>query len=148
MSRVARLAFDQGWRFQFLRYITIGGIVFVVDVGSFKLLLGTKIALFFVTTIAYGLAISAHFTLNKFVNFRAHDRPVHHQAANYFWIAFVGWIITLVVVELGTHRFGLAPFVAKLGAVVINLPIGFLGHRFVTFGNGFLAALRRLGVMR
>lgn len=146
MSSVTRLAFDQGWRFQFLRYVTIGGIVLAVDVGSFKLLLGTKIALFFVTTTAYALAICTHFTLNKFINFRAHNRPVHHQAANYAWIALAGWIITVAVVEIGTHRFGLAPLLAKLAAVVINLPIGFLGHRFVTFGNGFFAALRRIGV--
>ena len=145
MSSVTRLAFDQGWRYQFLRYITIGGIVFVVDIGSFKLLLGTKLVLFFVTTTAYALALSTHFTLNKFANFRAHDRPTHHQAANYAVIAFVGWVITLIVVETGTHRFGVAPLEAKLVAVVINLPIGFFGHRFITFGSGFLAALRRIG---
>lgn len=142
MSSVTRLAFDQGWRYQFLRYITIGAIVFVVDIGSFKLLLGTNIALLFVATISYGLAICTHFTLNKFANFRSHDRPVHHQAANYAFVSGIGWLVTVLIVEVGVTRFHVTPLFAKLVAVAINVPIGFLGHRTFTFGSGILATLR------
>ncbi|HTA40255.1 MAG TPA: GtrA family protein, partial [Candidatus Acidoferrales bacterium] len=77
---VTRFYEDRTWPFQLARYLTIGGIVFCIDVGSFAALLRAGVPLLVTTTIAYGFGIASHFTLNKYVNFRAHDRPVHAQA--------------------------------------------------------------------
>lgn len=141
---------DRSWPFQLARYLTIGGFVFAVDFGSFALVLRLGWPLLVVATLSYGLGIATHFTLNKYVNFRAHDRPVHSQALTYGAVAFVCWLTTLLIVKgtfafavpyLGAYRAGVA---GKLAAVAVNIPLGFLGHRYLTFGRGIAATLRDL----
>jgi putative flippase GtrA len=132
---------DRTWPFQLARYLTIGGLVFCIDVGSFTALLRAGVALLVTTTISYGLGIVSHFTLNKYVNFRAHDRPVHSQAVTYGIVAFVCWVTTLGIVR-GAVALGVPPLGGKLLAIAFNLPLGFLGHRYLTFGRGIVSVIR------
>jgi putative flippase GtrA len=134
---------DTSWPYQLARYLTIGGFVFAIDIGSFALLLRSRLALLLVASIAYGLGILAHFTLNKYVNFRAHHRPLADQATTYGIVAFVCWLTTLAIVKLATGV-GVPPLGAKVIAVALNIPIGFWGHRTLTFGHGIVNAVRRL----
>ena len=140
-SLAARFYEDRAWPFQLARYLTIGGIVFCIDVGSFAGFLRLGIPLLVTTTISYGLGIGSHFTLNKYVNFRAHDRPVHSQAVTYGIVAFVCWLTTLGIVK-GAVALGAPPIGGKLLAIAFNLPLGFLGHRYFTFGRGIVATIR------
>jgi putative flippase GtrA len=140
---MTRFYVDRTWPFQLARYLTIGGIVFCIDVGSFAALLRAGIPLLVTTTISYGLGIGSHFTLNKYVNFRAHDRPVHSQAITYAAVAFVCWLTTLGIVK-GAVLLGAPPLGGKLLAIAFNLPLGFLGHRYLTFGRGIVSAIRGL----
>jgi putative flippase GtrA len=137
-----RLYEDRAWPFQLARYLSIGGMVFCIDVGLFALLLHARWPLLPVATLSYGAGVIAHFTLNKYVNFRAHDRPVHLQASNYSIVAFACWLTTLAIVKLAV-AFGVPPLAGKLAAVAVNVPVGFLGHRNVTFGRGVFAMLFR-----
>jgi putative flippase GtrA len=147
MIRVARRLYEERtWPFQLARYLSIGAFVFCVDFGLFALLLRAHWPLMLAATASYGVGVATHFTLNKYVNFRAHDRPVHHQASTYGAIVFTCWLITLLVVNVAVG-FGIPALGAKLIAVAINVPIGFLGHRHLTFGRGILHLLR-LGAWR
>jgi putative flippase GtrA len=138
---VERFYEDRTWPFQLARYATIGGIVLCIDVGTFAGLLRAGVALLLTTSIAYGLGIATHFTLNKYVNFRAHDRPVHSQAITYGIVAFICWLTTLGIVRSAV-ALGLPPLGGKLLAIAFNLPLGFLGHRYLTFGRGILSTVR------
>jgi putative flippase GtrA len=138
---VSRFYEEKSLPFQLARYLTIGGIVFCIDVGSFAGFLRLGIPLLVTTTIAYVLGITSHFTLNKYVNFRAHDRPVHSQAVTYAVVAFVCWLTTLGIVK-GAVLLGVPPLGGKLLAIAFNLPLGFFGHRHLTFGRGILPVIR------
>jgi putative flippase GtrA len=140
---ITRFYEDRSWPYQLARYLTIGGLVFCIDVGSFAAFLHIGIALLVTTTISYGLGIASHFTLNKYVNFRAHDRPVHSQAITYGIVAFICWLTTLAIVK-GAVALGLPPLGGKLLAIAFNLPLGFLGHRYFTFGRGIVHTIRGL----
>ncbi|HTX59255.1 MAG TPA: GtrA family protein [Verrucomicrobiae bacterium] len=132
---------ERSWPYQLARYLTIGGLVFVVDIGAFTLFLRLHWWLPAGTATAYALGVIAHFTLNKYVNFRAHDRSVHSQAVTYG--AVVGFcLLTTLAIVSGAVALGLPPLAGKLLAVAANVPIGFLGHRHLTFGRGILASLR------
>lgn len=136
-----RLYEERTWPFQLARYLSIGSFVFCVDFGLFALLLRAHWPLMLVTTTSFGVGVATHFTLNKYVNFRAHERPVHHQASTYGVVVFACWLITLGVVKVAVS-FGMPPLVGKLIAVAVNVPIGFLGHRYLTFGRGIVHAFR------
>jgi putative flippase GtrA len=140
---IKKILHEDRWRYQLLRYGAIGSIVFVIDVGSFRALLEVSRYLAVAATLSYALAVCVHFTLNKYANFRKHDRRVREQASTYIVVAFICWCTTLAVVEGGVAT-GLSPLVSKIAAVALNIPIGFAGHRFLTFGPGIIAATRRL----
>jgi len=143
LKLAARFYEDRSMPFQLARYLSIGGLVFCVDIGTFTGLLRSGWPLLVATTVAYGLGITTHFTLNKFINFRVHDRPVHHQASTYGAVAFLCWLTTLGIVR-GAVALGAPPLAGKLVAVGVNVPFGFLGHRYLTFGGGIRATVRRL----
>jgi putative flippase GtrA len=127
-----------------LRYLLIGGIVFVVDVGAFQLFLLTHLYVPLATTLSYGLAVVAHFTLNKFFNFKNFERSTLRQFRTYLLVVAVCWLITMLVIQIGINQLGLTPLQAKLIAVIVNIPIGFICHKYLTFGTGVRTKLRQL----
>jgi putative flippase GtrA len=143
MSVLARFYADKTWPFQLARYLSIGGLVTCVDVGTFALLLRTRLPLLAVVTASWALAVGTHFSLNKYVNFRAHDRPAHHQAATYAIVAGTTWLTTVLIVKAAV-AIGVPPLGGKIVAIAFNVPVGFLGHRHLTFGRGITATLKHL----
>ncbi len=140
---ITRIFQDRHWSFQAFRYVVIGAVVFVVDVGLFQLFVARGLALAMAATVAYGSALWAHFLLNKFMNFRSHDRATHEQASTYLVVSLVCWLVTLAVITFATNVLRMPPLQAKLLAVVVNLPIGFISNRFLTFGPGIIARGRQ-----
>ncbi len=152
-SFLRRLSDDRQTQLLFARYLLIGGFVFCLDIGSFQVFLKSgafrafgPYSLAVVTAASYLLAVATHFTLNRFLNFRNFERTIVQQARTYVVVAALCGAIQLAVVEGGVHILGLPPLVAKILAVAINVPIGFLGHRYLTFGHGIAGAIRRLRV--
>ena len=126
----------------FVRFLAIGTFVAAIDIGSLDGLLALGVYLPIATTISYGLAVSVHFTLNKYANFRSFSRPAFAQMQTYGAVAVFQWLIVLAIVEVGVH-FGFRADVSKAIAIVVNIPVGFFGHRHLTFGPGILAVIRR-----
>ncbi len=123
-------------------YLGIGTFVFVIDVGSFQLLLMAGMGSTLAVTLSFALAIVLHFNLNRFLNFKSFERSILHQLKTYLIVIFVCWMITILVIQTGVSWFGLSPVMAKVLAVAINVPIGFLGHRYLSFGQGLRARFR------
>jgi putative flippase GtrA len=142
MIQPSRLYTDPSWQYQLLRYLCIGGISAGCDIAVFVLLLAGRLPILVVATLSYGCGLAVHFTLNKYVNFRAHNRPIHHQASIYAMVAFICWLTTLVVIKSAVVM-GIPPLIGKLAAIVIGAPIGFFGHRRFTFGRGQAGVIRR-----
>jgi putative flippase GtrA len=140
---VRRLYTDHAWPFQLARYLSIGGLVTCVDVGTFAILLRLRWPLLAVITVAYSLGVAMHFSLNKYVSFRVHDRPLRRQAATYGVVAVTCWATTTAIVN-GAVALGIPPLLGKVLAIAFNIPIGFLGHRYLTFGPGISAAVRHI----
>jgi putative flippase GtrA len=137
-----KLIYPKWWP-SFLRYACVGGIVFFIDVGTFQLLILAQLYRPLATTIAYAIAVTSHFTLNKFFNFKNFDRSTWRQLRTYLVVVFFCWAITVIVIETSVSWLGIVPLIAKLMAIAINIPTGFLANRYFTFGVGIRATLRR-----
>jgi len=84
-----------------------------------------------------------HFSLNKYVNFRAHDRAIHLQAGTYVAITAITMPLSIMLVEILVVRFGMIPIEAKVLSVIALMPVTFSAHRFLTFGPGIVARLKK-----
>jgi putative flippase GtrA len=126
----------------FTAYVAIGGAVFCVDVGLFALLVREGRPPLLANVLAFGIASAFHFTLNRNWNFRNFDRPVAAQARTYGAVVVLAFSVSNAMLIVG-HALGLSPLAAKLSGNVLNLPLGFLAHRYLTFDRGIFAAGRR-----
>ena len=132
----------------FIAFVLIGSFVFVVDAGTFQILLLRGLPLALSATIAYALGIFTHFNLNRSLNFRNFDRSIGNQAITYAIVVAFCYVVTIGVIEGGVRLLGMVPLYAKIIAVVINAPLSFFGHRHLTFSHGIIAAVRRLQASR
>jgi putative flippase GtrA len=124
-------------------YAAIGALAVSIDVGLFRFFIGAGWIAESAAVCSGGASMAVHFTLNKYLNFRDHSRSLRDQLGTYAAVALVWWIVTLGVVAVMTRVFLAPPVVAKLVAVAINFPFGFLAQRYLTFGAGIAALVRR-----
>ena len=127
----------------FIAYVAIGGAVFCVDVGLFALLVGHGWPQLTANVVGFGIASAFHFMLNRNWNFRNFDRSMFAQARTYGVIVVLAFSVSNAMLLIG-HLIGLTPVQAKLAGNVLNLPLGFLAHRYLTFDRGILSAGQRL----
>ena len=127
---------------QFAAYVIIGALAVGVDLGALALLLRAHAAIWIAVSLAFLASVVVHFTLNKYYNFRNFDRPVAAQARTYLIIATVVWLFTLAWVEFFVRWFGLPVLLAKITVMPVNVVIGYLATRFLTFGPGIGSAVR------
>ncbi|NDD29204.1 MAG: GtrA family protein [Proteobacteria bacterium] len=128
----------------FLRYIAIGGFVFIIDFGSYAAILNNDITYWKAAAISQIIAFITHFLLNKHLNFRNHDRPTSQQFATYLVVALFCLGVGIAVVQWWIWIFGASrvnAYIAKCVAVGVNIPIGFIGHKKLTFGQGLKAVV-------
>lgn len=128
----------------FIGYVCVG----ILGVSLYIVLLWVFVrfgmAAFWAFSSAYVLAVAAQFLMNKYLNFRAFDRAIHHQAGTYVVVTALNYVIMISVEELGIHVLRVSPIWAYVISIPVNLPVGYLANRFLTFGPGIIAVLERL----
>lgn len=125
------------------RYVIIGALVFVIDVASFQALLREHAMLAVAATGSFGASLCTHFSLNRLWNFRNFERSGLAQFRTYMFVVAIQYAISLASIEIAV-TLGAAPIIAKVASVLLNFPVGFIGHRYLTFGSGLSAALRQI----
>jgi putative flippase GtrA len=125
-------------------YAAIGGIAFIIYFGLFNTMERYHVNLTIASSIAYFTSTATHFLLNRYANFRQFDRAVHDQARTFITIVVAQWLVTVALVHILTSR-GVLPIIAILVPVIVNLPIGFIANRYLTFGVGIVP---RVNAMR
>jgi putative flippase GtrA len=125
------------------RYLAIGAFVFCIDVATFAAFVDAHLILPAATSLSFGIATATHFTLNRVLNFRNFERTIVQQLGTYLIVAAICLAIQNAAVLVGVHLLLMPPLLAKIAGIAINIPIGFLGHRYLTFDRGIVARLRR-----
>jgi putative flippase GtrA len=143
MKRAVRSAlFDPRTRRQLTFYAAIGVLAVTIDLGTFRGLMSVDCIPEIAVIVSGVASMLVHFFLNKYVNFRNHDRTMRDQLGTYCAVVSVWWVVTLTVVAVMTRMFLTPPMLAKLIAVALNFPLGFFAQRHLTFGPGIAATLR------
>jgi len=117
---------------RFLRFATVGATVAVIDFSSVALLSRWFPPLAAVT-IAYCIAVTCHFSLNKFWVFRCRRNDYARQLVQYGTVIFINWVITISVVHVCLSTFTSNVLVAKLCAIPCATLCNFLLMQLVVF---------------
>jgi putative flippase GtrA len=118
---------------QFLAYLVIGGLSFLVELGSFELSLVAALPLPLASVLSFVLADVANYFLCIRLAFVAGRFSLQKEILRLAGIVLVGLSLNTAMVVLLSLRFGVAP----VGAKVLTLPIvliwSFLGRKFLVF---------------
>jgi putative flippase GtrA len=127
----------------FAGYVCVG----IAGVAFYMLLLWIFVRggmpAFWAFTGSYVLAVATQFLMNRYWNFRAFDRAIHHQAGTYVIVTAINYVIMIAVEEAAIHGLRVTPMWAYVISIPVCLPVGYLANRFLTFGPGIIAALKR-----
>lgn len=135
---------------QALRYYVVSAFAVAIDVSIFQVLAAGGAAAPVAAAISYPLAGAMHFTTNRSWTFGRPGRNAIAQIPAYLAVVATGWAATVAVVAYCTLSFHMPALPAKAAAMLVTLPIGFLGHKYITYGRGLRATVsavvRRLHV--
>lgn len=116
---------------QVVRFLAVGVVSYVVDIGTLWVLarrVGVPLAL--ATTIAFAASFVVNFGGNRFVVFPG-GGPAGRQVRRYLVVVALTYVGTLAVVLGGTHA-GVPLLVAKTVAVLLSAFFNFaVGRRWV-----------------
>ena len=118
--------------FRFLRFATVGGSVAVIDfsgVAIFSRVFPPLIAV----SIAYFIAVTCHFLLNKFWVFRCRRKDYAKQLVQYGGVILNNYVITIVVVQICLSTFTSNVLIAKLCAIPCATLCNFLLMQLIVF---------------
>lgn len=128
------------------KYLLIGGFVFLIDFSLYGACLSHHWTPFHAVSASQAVAMLIHYNLNKHFNFRSYEHPTHEQFVMYLLVAFFCIGVSNAVVWGWIFCFGSSTtslMLAKCAAVGVNIPIGFIGHKKLTFGKGLRGLLGR-----
>jgi putative flippase GtrA len=129
---------------QVVVYYIFSVCAMVIDFGGLTLLVRAGLPAPLAAGISFLTGSTFHFSANRWLNFKSFHRKPATQARTYFAIVAVAWVITVLTIYVIHDVLGHTVLIAKIVATAITLPMGFLGHRFLTFNAGLRAALRSL----
>ncbi len=123
-----------------IRYYCIGSASLAIDLCIFQIILllgGTPVI---AAVCSYAVAGVFHFTMNRIWTFKAFHRRAVLQVPAYGLVVATAWVITVCVVAWCTGVLHLNPLLAKFIAIGFTLPVGFFGHKYLTYGSGIIAS--------
>jgi putative flippase GtrA len=128
---------------QFVTYGSISVTALVLDLITYRFMIEHVIVPLALAT-GFTVSVTSHFSLNKYVTFRSHARPVAVQLRTYLIITGLLYVIALTVVETAIHAFHWSAMAAKLLSIPVTIPFGYLANKHLIFGPGVTATIARL----
>ena len=119
---------------QLVRFSCVGAIGYVVNLTVFAAcvhLLGIDYRV--AAGIAFLVAVTNNFLLNRHWTFEARHGHAGFQAARFFAVSLAAFAFNLVFLLVLVDSFGVAKVPAQAAAIAIATPISFLGNKLWSF---------------
>ena len=120
--------------FELVRFSAVGASGYVVNLATFAAcvhLFGVHYRL--AATLAFVVAVTNNFVLNRHWTFRAGDGHAGFQAMRFFAVSIAAFLFNLAVLELLVAGLEWPKLLAQASAIVAATPISFLGNKLWSF---------------
>jgi putative flippase GtrA len=117
---------------ELMRYCCVGGSGYLINLGVF-VLADPSMPYTLAFTVAFICAATSNFLWNRLWTFRVdHGRP-HHQYARFLGVSVAALVLDLVVLRALVELGGVPKPPAAAIAILMALPVSFLGNKLWTF---------------
>jgi putative flippase GtrA len=117
---------------ELVRYSCVGGSGYVINLGVF-IAADRDMSYMLAFTLAFVCAATNNFLWNRWWTFRVRHGVPHHQFARFLTVSAVALGLDLVVLRLLVEAAGVPKPVAAATAILMALPVSFLGNKIWTF---------------
>jgi putative flippase GtrA len=126
----------QNW-VELFKFLCVGGTGYALNLGVFALLaVALGVHHLAAATIAFAVAVSNNFWLNRHWTFGARDGHAGFQAARFFTVSLVAFLFSLGVLELLISAFAAPKVLAQAISLAAATPLNFIGNKMWSFGRG------------
>ena len=130
--------------YQPVRYYCVGATALFIDVCVFQTLILLGFVPVGAAALSYGAAGTVHFLSNRIWTFKAFHRTATAQVPAYAGVVLAAWVATVLIVGFCTANLHFSPLAAKFTAIAATVPMGFFGHKYLTFGIGLRSMANHL----
>ena len=121
---------------QLLRFGAVGGSGYVVNIAVFTLMIHAfGLGHIAAATVAFLVAVTNNFLLNRHWTFDAREGHAGFQAARFFVVSLVAFAFNLIALELLITRGGLPEVPAQALAIIAATPLSFVGNKLWSFSR-------------
>jgi putative flippase GtrA len=122
---------------QLFKFLCVGGTGYALNLLVFSLLaVALDVHHLVAATVAFLVAVTNNFWLNRHWTFAAGDGHAGFQAARFFAVSVLAFLFSLAVLELLVSGFGLPKVAAQALSLAAATPLNFLGNKMWSFGRG------------
>ena len=120
--------------YQFVRFGVVGASGYIVNLAIYAVLLELGLHYRGAATGAWVGAVLNNFWWNRHWTFDARDRHAGFQAARFFVVSFVAFVVSLGVLTLLVEA-GVAKLPAQALAIIAVTPLNFVGNKLWSFAR-------------
>jgi putative flippase GtrA len=121
---------------QLVKFCLVGGTGYVVNLTVFALAAGVlDVHHLAAAGLAYLVAVTNNFLLNRHWTFGAGDGHAGFQAARFFTVSTSAALVAAGVLELLVSVAGMAAVPAQALAIVVATPVNFVGNKMWSFSR-------------
>ena len=122
---------------QLIKFCAVGGSGYALNLAVFALCAVTLgIHHLVAATIAFIVAVSNNFWLNRHWTFGARDGHAGFQAARFFAVSVCAFLFSLAVLELLVAGLGVPKVASQALSIATATPLNFIGNKMWSFGAG------------
>jgi putative flippase GtrA len=119
---------------QLVRFALVGGVGFCVNVGVYALCVHVfSIDYRLAAVVAWMVAVTNNFVLNRHWTFAARDGSVRFQAIRFFVVSLLAFAASFLMLSALVELAGVAKVPAQAVAVAAATPLNFLGNKLWSF---------------
>jgi putative flippase GtrA len=122
---------------QLFKFGCVGGTGTALNLAVFTLFaVGLGVHHLVAATIAFLVAVTNNFWLNRHWTFGARDGHAGFQAARFFTVSTVAFAFQLGALEVLVSGLGSPKVLAQAISLVVATPLNFIGNKMWSFGQG------------
>src|SRR5688500_1959359 len=120
--------------FQLVRFSVVGGTGYVINLAVYSVLVEiAELHYIGAAVLAFCVAVTNNFLLNRHWTFRAAEGSAAFQAPRFLTVSLIALGFNLLVLELLVGAFGVHKILAQAAAVLAATPLNFVGNKLWSF---------------
>jgi dolichol-phosphate mannosyltransferase len=126
----------QNW-YQLVKFCVVGGSGYVVNLAVFSAALELAgLHHLVAATLAFIAAVTNNFWWNRHWTFGARGGHAGFQAARFFTVSILAFLVQASILELLVSGAGLPEIAAQATSILAATPLNFVGNKMWSFGIG------------